>query len=119
MATGEKDNHIWLSRNRFPTTKADQGGSGNDGQILPPSPEQDLGEEELAKLRANASSSRSHHRSLLDLGSWDERFPLNANSTPVWAIGLAICVTVVSLGLLIAMLSSFLCYRRYRSAWNK
>ena len=67
----------------------------------------------VANQRQNPSASEGR-RSLLDLNSWDERFPLNAEHTPVWAIGLAIVVTVVSLGLLLTFLATFLCYRRYR-----
>ncbi|KAL3082451.1 hypothetical protein niasHT_032516 [Heterodera trifolii] len=41
------------------------------------------------------TTARKRTKSLLNFGTWDERFPLRAEITPVWAIGLAIVITVV------------------------
>uniref|UniRef100_A0A914HFH1 MANSC domain-containing protein n=1 Tax=Globodera rostochiensis TaxID=31243 RepID=A0A914HFH1_GLORO len=64
--------------------------------------------------RMPTTTARKRTKSLLDLNTWDERFPLRANATPVWAIGLAIVITVVCLGLLATLLCAFLCYRRHK-----
>uniref|UniRef100_A0A183BVE2 Uncharacterized protein n=1 Tax=Globodera pallida TaxID=36090 RepID=A0A183BVE2_GLOPA len=64
--------------------------------------------------RMPTTTARKRTKSLLDLNTWDERFPLRANATPVWAIGLSIVITVVCLGLLATLLCAFLCYRRHK-----
>jgi hypothetical protein len=109
------------------TAESASSSSSREGQIMPLSQEQqeDNQEEKLATkmTKASNSSSRSEEKaingngkSLLNLNTWDERFPLNSEFTPVWAIGLAIVVTVVSLGLLMTFLGSLLFFRRYRQA---
>ncbi|KAL3083579.1 hypothetical protein niasHT_036351 [Heterodera trifolii] len=60
------------------------------------------------------TTARKRTKSLLNFGTWDERFPLRAETTPVWAIGLAIVITVICLGLIASLFCAFLCYRRHK-----
>ncbi|KAL3091192.1 hypothetical protein niasHT_028434 [Heterodera trifolii] len=60
------------------------------------------------------TTARKRTKSLLNFGTWDERFPLRAEITPVWAIGLAIVITVICLSLIASLFCAFLCYRRHK-----
>jgi len=47
--------------------------------------------------------------------SSDESFPLRPELAPVWAVSLAVVVAIVCVGMNIALLGAYLCYRRQRT----
>ncbi|KAF7640074.1 hypothetical protein Mgra_00000517 [Meloidogyne graminicola] len=63
----------------------------------------------------NKYLSSKNNNSIQNLNTWNETFPLNSKNIPVWIIGLIIVVLVVGIGILITLLISLLCYKRYRS----
>lgn len=66
----------------------------------------------LSSLIRNGTKNET--RSLLNLKSWNEEFPLKAEKVPVWIIGLAIVVILVFLALVITLISMYICYSRQK-----
>ena len=54
-------------------------------------------------------------RSVLNLNSWDEHFPLRAEVMPVWLTGLLIGLAMVCLCLAATLIFTYACYRCHRS----